>query len=191
LQKEGQPTGVIDWLPWVQKSEKDCTMLNYVNKFMYMAFSIINGRESDRMLDEIKPYLYTSNLHKRGDWFLAEVYTVVRLYGSEIPPYKLPKLLTPRVFALEYVRQRLNVDEIYFTKSKKKSHIVYPIALGGYAFGNHKGAREVANILQEMNLPLDKPWKYDPHFIISKLKGNANPGPNDHESRIAKERLAN
>lgn len=156
---------------------------------MYVTFSIVIGEELVKVLDAIKSYLYTSDLHRRGDWFLVEDYMVIKLCGSKISPYRLPKLLTSRVFILEYVRQLLHVDEICFTKSKKKSHIVYPITLGGCAFSNHKGAMEATKILKEMDFPLDKPWKYNPHYVISKLKGNVNPRANAHERRPIEEKL--
>ena len=57
---------------------------------------------------------------RRGDWFLASNYTVIILYDIESPPYKLPMILTPRIFVLEYVRQMLEVDNLHFIKLKKK-----------------------------------------------------------------------
>jgi len=70
---------------------------------------------------------------KRGDWYLGSDYTVIRLYGTEATPYRLPRLLTPRLFMLEYVSQMVEVDNLHFVKSRKKGEIVFPIAMGGYA----------------------------------------------------------
>ena len=41
-----------------------------------------------------------------------------------------------------------------------------------------------------MNLYLEKPWMYDPKFLMAWLKGNKAREPNDHESRPAEEMLA-
>jgi len=79
---------------------------------------------------------------KKGDWFIREDHTIIRMYGDEIAPYRLPKLLTPRIFVLEYVRQLVHVDEACFIQSHKKGQMVYPIAMGGYVLSNHKGAKE-------------------------------------------------
>jgi hypothetical protein len=38
----------------------------------------------------------------------------------ELPPYKLPKYLHVRIFALEYIRQMTNSDDIHFVAFKKK-----------------------------------------------------------------------
>jgi len=97
----------------------------------------------------------------------------------------------PKFFLLEYVRYLLHVDEIYFIKSKNNIHVVYHITLRGYAFENYKGVGEEVKILKEISFLLDKPWKYGPHLIISKIKGNVKVGPNDHENWPEEERLTN
>lgn len=72
----------------------------------------------------MKSYLTMSSAHRKGDWFLGADYTVIRLYGLEMAPYRIPKLLTPRIFILECVRQLLHVDEVCIKRAHKKSHIV-------------------------------------------------------------------
>jgi hypothetical protein len=42
-----------------------------------------------------------------------------------------------------------------------------------------------------MNLPLDKPLKYGPQFMIFKIKGSVNLGSNDHEIMTKEEGLSN
>jgi len=63
-------------------------------------FSIFTGDEPPRVPKEVESYLANSSAYRKGDWFLGPDYTVIRPYGSEIAPYKLPKLLTPRIFIL-------------------------------------------------------------------------------------------
>lgn len=43
---------------------------------------------------------------------------VIRMLGSESAPYRLPKLLTPRYFVLEYVipLEMVEIDEVHFLK---------------------------------------------------------------------------
>jgi hypothetical protein len=38
---------------------------------------------------------------KVGDWYISENYIVIRVYGFESQPYRLPIFLTHRIFALE------------------------------------------------------------------------------------------
>ena len=60
----------------------------------------------------------------------------------------------------------------------------------GYYFLSNKAALQVAIIFGEMNLYLEKPWMYDPKFVMARLKGNKAREPNDHESRPIEEMLA-
>ena len=78
-------------------------------------------------------------------------------------PYRFPKLLSVEIFILEWVRQLLHVEEVYIKKkAHKKNHIVYPTAMGGYAFINNKEDKQVVWILERMKSPLYRAWKYDP-----------------------------
>lgn len=54
-----------------------------------------------------------------------------------------------------------------------------------YAFSNSKGGEEATQILEEMKFPLDKPWKYDPFFMIVVTKGNKKLERNAIESRLS------
>lgn len=85
------------------------------------------------MPDDIRPYLQLGPQHKKGDWFLGPDFTVIRMYGTASAPYRLPKLLTPIIFVLEYIRQLVEIDEIHFISSRKKGRMTFPIVMGGYA----------------------------------------------------------
>ena len=107
-----------------------------------------------------------------------------------MPPYRLQKLLTPRIFILECVIQLLYVDEVCIKSAHKNIHIIDPIAMWGYYFLSNKEALQVDIIFGEMNLYLEKSWMYDPKFVMAWMKGNKDREPNDHESRPAEEMLA-
>ena len=40
-----------------------------------------------------------------------------------------------------------------------------------YAINDKRGVKEALEILKKLDLPMDYPWKYDPHFLIGILKG--------------------
>ena len=65
-----------------------------------------------------------------GDWFLYKDFTVLRIYGFTREPYRLSAFLTPRIFALEYMRQRLHAEEEHFGAFKKYSNIKFPLKVG-------------------------------------------------------------
>ena len=54
-------------------------------------------------------------------------------------PYILLKLLTPRLFVLEYVKEVVEVDEIHFHKYKKRGRVIFPIVMGGYSIHDNRG----------------------------------------------------
>ena len=62
------------------------------------------------------------SLHmKIGDWFLLEEQTIIRAYGVTHETYILPTFLTPRIFSLEVVRQKLIVENAHFIIFMKAS----------------------------------------------------------------------
>ena len=57
-----------------------------------------------RVLEEMKSMMQSSPEDRIGVWFLYKDFTVLRVYGFTGGPYRLPAFLTPRIFALEYMR---------------------------------------------------------------------------------------
>ena len=72
----------------------------------------------------MKSYLQNSN-ESVGVWFLYKEYIVLRVYGFEEEPYRLPVFLTKRIFRLEFLRQRLHVENEIFSKENKASNMQF------------------------------------------------------------------
>jgi len=104
-----------------------------------------------------------------GDWYCDQNYTEIRVYGCELPPYKLPKYLPIIIFALEYIRQRFNVDEVHFVAAKKKSQFKLKAQVGPFIY-NTRAAGEEENKLLKEKFGLSFTWSYDPMGVISKLR---------------------
>ena len=51
---------------------------------------------------------------KIGDWILFEEHTIIKVYGFTYEAYIFPSFLTPRVFYLDLVRQKLIVENEHF-----------------------------------------------------------------------------
>ena len=64
---------------------------------------------------------------------------MLRIYGFTGKPYRLLSFLTPRIFALEFMRQRLMSEEEHFCAFKKSSNIKFPFKVGTFIFKS-KGA---------------------------------------------------
>lgn len=64
-----------------------------------------------------------------GDWLCFEDYTLIRVYGFEGEPFRLPKFTTRRFFVLEFLRQRLIAENDNFVKHKKASSLNFVFTL--------------------------------------------------------------
>ena len=87
-----------------------------------------------RVLEEMKTMMQSSPEDRVGDWFLYKDSTVLRIYGFTQEPYRLTAFLTPRVSALEYMRQRVHAEEEHFGAFKKSSNIKFPLKVGSFIF---------------------------------------------------------
>ena len=63
--------------------------------------------------------------------------------------------------------------------------------MGGYAINRKKAHEQVMNIFEVIKLQLDKAWRYDPHFLIGQETGRNLPNPQEHESKLELQKLAN
>ena len=87
-----------------------------------------------RVLEDMRIMLQSSSEDKTGDWFLHKEFTVLRVYGFTREPYRLPAFLTPRIFTLEFMRQRLYAEEEKFWMFKKYSNVKFPLKVGPFIF---------------------------------------------------------
>jgi hypothetical protein len=124
---------------------------------------------------------FTSMIWKNiGDWYLYQKHTEIRVYGCELPPYRLPKYLPIRIFALEYIRKMVNSDDIHFVSVKKKQQLRIKTQIGSFICNNRVAGEEVDNLLKQMNLTQSFTWNYDPFGVISELRVKQNSTPYAH-----------
>ena len=83
---------------------------NFMNEFTSQVYLLIYEEKLPRISQELKDCLHPPTKTHIGYWFLFKNYIVIRVYGPKEKPYKLPVFLTPRIFALEVLRQRLHSD---------------------------------------------------------------------------------
>jgi len=74
-----------------------------------------------RLTDEVQKILQLSKSYSIRDWYFYQDHTVIKIYGYELAPYRLPKYVPMRLFALEYFRQFGNVDMFHFYSRSKKA----------------------------------------------------------------------
>ena len=88
-----------------------------------------------------------------------------------------------RIFALEYTRQMINLDEVHFFSAKKKSQFRIKSLIGPFICNSRAAGDEADKILKEMKLTHSFTWSYDPMGIISKKRVENNSTPYIHTHR--------
>jgi hypothetical protein len=92
---------------------------------------------------------------------------------------------------LEYIRQRFNSDQIHFASTNRKITFKLPQDVGPFIVRSREAQNVVQRMLDALDLNHGKPWKYDPHQIISKRRIQLGLGPYLHQPNPELEKLAN
>ena len=114
----------------VDLSERNATIyfFHFTNWLMPVVYKIIFGSTMQRINEDLK-LLLQNPVELLGDWFYYKEFTVMTVYGFEGEPYKLPRFLTRRIFVLEYLRQRLSMENEILIEHKKDSSIKFKFTL--------------------------------------------------------------
>ena len=90
----------------------------FINEFASQVYLLIYESNFPRISQELQNCLHPPTEDCIGDWFLFKDYNVIGVYSSEEKPYRLPVFLTPWIFALKFLRQRLHSDVLHFSSRK-------------------------------------------------------------------------
>jgi hypothetical protein len=111
---------------------KKITMLIFIKKIMSRIYSLIFGSDLPRVLEEMKSLLQPRPENAMGDWMFFTQSTMIWVYGCQEGPHLLPFFLTPRIFALEFIRQRIISKTEYFLKAHKASNMKFSFVVGPF-----------------------------------------------------------
>jgi hypothetical protein len=98
LDQNGNPQSVTSWTSLVRKNSSEFSFKHFIDQFYHPVVCMLNNRMEPRINEEVQRILHLSDLAKIGDWYLYQNHTEIRVYGCELPPYKLPKYLPVRIF---------------------------------------------------------------------------------------------
>ena len=135
----------------------------FMNQLMADIYEVFFQERLPRVLPELRQMLQLSKCRRIGDWFLSYFGTTIILYGFVHSPHILPAFLTPRIFYLELIQQKLMVEEEHFLNFKKCSNLVFPWILGPYTVRNRAALPLVSKFHKDMGFPQYQEIKYDPH----------------------------
>lgn len=100
-----------------------------------------------RLSDEMQRVLQLSSAYSIGDWYFYQNHTVIRIYGCELRPFRLPKFVPMRLFALEYFRQFAHADLIHFASRGKKAQLKVKNQLGHLILNKREGWKQAERML--------------------------------------------
>jgi hypothetical protein len=126
-----------------------------------------------------------------GDWYIFEHHTEIIIYGCQLCPFLLPVFLTPQIFSLEYVRQRLNSNEIHFVSNKYKASFKLKKEVGPFIVNTRSTLQVTTKFLSTLGFQQGEPWNYDPHGIISSKRISHGQAPYQHQQKTELELLEN
>jgi hypothetical protein len=187
--REASARHSVDVSPEAKFREYDFT--TFIDQFYHPVVSMLSGMPEPRVNDEVRRVLHLSESAKTGDWYLYQNHSEIRVYGCELAPYKLPRYIPVRVFALEYIRQIMNSDDIHFVSLKKKQQLRIKGQIGSFICNNRGAGDEADKLLREMKFPTSFAWHYDPYGIISEMRVRNKTAPYAHEPRPEIEKFAN
>lgn len=194
LDTKGNQRSVIFWTSIFHESlDSPYSYNGFIDQFFHLATTLLTGISPPRISGDIKRILQLSKKYRVGDWYLYQNYTEIMMYGCELSPFKLPKYVLMRLFALEYYRQMINSDLVHFTKAKNKSQLMIKHQLGPFICNTREEAKEAERILEDY-LKLNKSFgwvPYDPHSYISDRRMKNILSPYLHHRILWIEQFAN
>jgi hypothetical protein len=170
---------------------KRITLLIFINKVMSRVYSLIFNTNLPRVLDDMRSYLQPNPENRVGDWVLFMHSTMIWVYGCHESPYLLPIFLTPRVFSLEFIRQRIISETEHFLKLHKASNLKFPFIIGPFIVKTRSCLSQIQAKLKEFGFAQLQGRRYDPHQIISKRRLMNKQAPYEHEHVEGFDKLEN
>jgi hypothetical protein len=183
MDSDGKPQPVSAWTSLLRRNSVEYDFTAFIDQFYHPVVSMLSGVPEPRVNEEVRRVLHLSESTKTGDWYLYQNHSEIRVYGCELAPYKLPRYMPVRVFALEYIRQIMNSDDIHFVPFKKKQQLRLKGKIGSFICNNRGAGDEADKLLREMKFQVSFTWRYDPHGIISDMRLKNKTGPYTHEPR--------
>jgi hypothetical protein len=191
MDADGKPQPVTAWTSLLKRNSAEYNFAEFIDQFYHPVLGMLTGVPEPRVNDEVRRVLHLTENAKTGDWYLYQNHSEIRVYGCELAPFKLPKYMPVRIFALEYIRQIMNSDDIHFVSLKKKQQLRLKGQIGSFICNNRGAGDEADRLLREMKFMTSFPWHYDPHGIISEMRVKNKNAPYVHEPRPEIEKYAN
>lgn len=150
-------------------SQRNATIsfFTFVGLVMPTLHKLIFGSFMPRISEDLKLLLHNP-METVGYWFCFENYIVIRVYGFEGEPFRLPRFISRRLSTSEFLRQRLVADNDNFIKHKKASSMKFNFTLEPFVVKYVSAISVIDQIMKSMRFDTDKALRYDPVEFFTK-----------------------
>ena len=182
----------IHFLDSTDLSQRNATMFffTFAISVIPALYKLIFDSTMPRIGVDLKSLLH-GPVESVGDWFCFADYTLIRVYGFEGEPFRLPKFTNRRLFSLEFLRQRLISENDNFIKHKKASSLKFVFILEPFVVKTFFAANITDQILSSMRFDTDKALRYDPKGVMHQRRIEMNLKGYDAEQDEVLAALAN
>ena len=170
--KQIEPTNFSDRTNLSQRNAT-ISFFTFASSVIPALHKLIFGSFMPRISEDFK-LLVQNPVETVGDWFCFENYTVIRVYGFEGEPFKLPRFISRRLFALEFLRQRLVAENDNFIKHKKASSMKFVFTLETFVVKSIFVVIAIDQIIRSMSFDTDKALRYDPKGVMHQRRIDMN-----------------
>jgi hypothetical protein len=155
----------------IKKDNNDEGMFHFINKTMAKNNCVLFDSTPPRIFLELRFKLLQLSLDTSiGVWHIFENHTILRVYGFEEEPYMLPIFLTPRIYALEYIRKRFEYDHKHFVVNNHPITFRLHHNVGPFVVRIKTTKLIVEDLLRYLNFQQAEKINYDPHHVISERR---------------------
>ena len=156
-------------------SQRNATIsfFTFAGVVMPALYKLIFGSFMPRIGEDLK-LLHHNPVETVGDWFCFENYTLIRVYGLEGEPFRIPKFTSRRLFSLESLRKRLVAENDNFVKHKKASSMKFVFTLEPFVVKSIFVVAAIDQIIRSMSFDTDKSLRYDPRGIMHQRRIDMN-----------------
>lgn len=171
LDAKGEQRYVIFWTSVCHLvSQSPYTYCEFIDLFIYQATCLLSADPPPRLTVEMKRILHLLKGYNIRGWYYYQNHTVIRIYGCELAPYRVPKYVPMRLFALEYYWKFNSAYITHFYGARKREQLKIKHQLGPFIFNKMEEAWKVSDTIlgEKLKLKLSFLWSpYDPEHFIS------------------------
>ena len=95
IQSNSLPT--MEWTIVMRYAPEVGGFKGFVDYIMSVLYTLMHGETPPRIFGECMKLIQQAPNVKVGEWYIFKDHTIIRVYGAEVKPYKIPIYLTMHI----------------------------------------------------------------------------------------------